>query len=78
VIVNVGGRQVGIIVEEVLRKDEIVIKGLGEYLRNIKLFSGATIAPDGSPILLIEVSRLIAADAQDQGFVSSGVAGRFD
>ncbi|HET7841415.1 MAG TPA: response regulator, partial [Terriglobia bacterium] len=65
VIVNVAGRQVGIVVEEVLRKDEIVIKGLGEYLRNIKLFSGATIAPDGSPILLIDVDRLVAVEARD-------------
>ncbi|HUS20205.1 MAG TPA: chemotaxis protein CheA, partial [Terriglobales bacterium] len=37
VIVNVGGRQVGIVVEEVIRKDEIVIKNLGEYLRNVKM-----------------------------------------
>ncbi len=72
VIVNVSGRQVGVIVEEVLRKDEIVIKGLGEYLRNIKLFSGATIAPDGSPILLIEVSRLVAMDEVEQSLVYSG------
>lgn len=63
VIVNVAGRQVGIVVEEVLRKDEIVIKNLGEYLRNVKLFPGATIAPDGSLILLIDVNRLIAGEA---------------
>ncbi len=63
VIVNTGGRQVGIIVEEVLRKDEIVIKNLGEYLRNVKLFPGATIAPDGSLILMIDVNRLIAGEA---------------
>ncbi|MFB3813872.1 MAG: Hpt domain-containing protein [Terriglobales bacterium] len=63
VIVNVAGRQVGIIVEEVLRKDEIVIKNLGEYLRNVKLFPGATIAPDGSLILLVDVNRLIAGEA---------------
>lgn len=77
VIVNVSGRQVGIIVEEVLRKDEIVIKGLGEFMRNIKLFSGATIAPDGSPILLIEVSRLVGADAQEQGLISASMIPQF-
>jgi chemosensory pili system protein ChpA (sensor histidine kinase/response regulator) len=71
VIVNVSGRQVGIIVEEVLRKDEIVIKGLGEYLRNVKLFSGATIAPDGSPILLIDVYRLVSMDGQEQPLLSA-------
>lgn len=63
VIVNVAGRQVGVVVEEVLRKDEIVIKSLGEYLRNLKLFPGATIAPDGSLILLIDVNRLVAGEA---------------
>jgi chemosensory pili system protein ChpA (sensor histidine kinase/response regulator) len=63
VIVNVAGRQVGIVVEEVIRKDEIVIKNLGEYLRNVKLFPGATIAPDGSLILLVDVNRLIAGES---------------
>jgi chemosensory pili system protein ChpA (sensor histidine kinase/response regulator) len=63
VLVNVAGRQVGIVVEEVLRKDEIVIKNLGEYLRNMKMFPGATIAPDGSLILLVDVNRLIAGEA---------------
>jgi chemosensory pili system protein ChpA (sensor histidine kinase/response regulator) len=63
VIVNVAGRQVGIVVEEVLRKDEIVIKNLGEYLRNVKLFPGATIAPDGSLILLVDINRLIVGES---------------
>jgi chemosensory pili system protein ChpA (sensor histidine kinase/response regulator) len=63
VIVSVAGRQVGIIVEEVSRKDEIVIKNLGQYLRNVKLFPGATIALDGSLILLIDVNRLIAGES---------------
>ncbi|HEY6272939.1 MAG TPA: response regulator [Terriglobales bacterium] len=63
VIVNVAGRQVGVVVEDVVRKDEIVIKNLGEYLRNVKMFPGATIAPDGSLILLIDVNRLVAGEA---------------
>jgi chemosensory pili system protein ChpA (sensor histidine kinase/response regulator) len=63
VIVNVAGRQVGLVVEDVVRKDEIVIKSLGEYLRNLKMFPGATIAPDGSLILLIDVNRLVAGES---------------
>jgi chemosensory pili system protein ChpA (sensor histidine kinase/response regulator) len=63
VLVNVGGRQVGVVVEEVLRKDEIVIKNLGEYLRHVKMFPGATIAPDGSLILLVDVNRLIMGES---------------
>jgi len=66
VLVNVAARQVGIVVEEVIRKDEIVIKNLGEYLRNMKMFPGATIAPDGSLILLVDVNRLVAGEAVER------------
>ena len=66
VLVNIGGRQVGVVVEEVLRKDEIVIKNLGEYLRNVKLFPGVTIAPDGSLILLVDLNRLVAGEAMEK------------
>jgi chemosensory pili system protein ChpA (sensor histidine kinase/response regulator) len=66
VIVKVAGRHVGVVVEEVLGKDEIVIKNLGDYLRRVKLFPGTTIASDGSLILLIDLNRLTSADAADR------------
>jgi chemosensory pili system protein ChpA (sensor histidine kinase/response regulator) len=77
VIANVAGRQVGIVVEEVLRKDEIVIKNLGEYLRNVKMFPGSTIAPDGSLILLIDVNRLVVGESiEHRPLMTSGMAAR--
>ncbi len=77
VIVSVAGRSVGVIIDEVLRKDEIVIKNLGEYLRNVKLFPGATIAPDGSLILLIDVNRLVAGEAiERRPLMTSATAAR--
>ena len=66
VVANTGSRQVGLIVEEVLGKDEIVIKNLGEYLRRVKLFPGTTIAPDGSLILLIDLNRLVATEPTER------------
>jgi chemosensory pili system protein ChpA (sensor histidine kinase/response regulator) len=62
VVANAGNHQIGLVVEEVLGKDEIVIKNLGEYLRRVKLFPGTTIAPDGSLILLIDLNRMVAAE----------------
>jgi len=62
VVANAGSHQIGLVVEEVLGKDEIVIKNLGEYLRRVKLFPGTTIAPDGSLILLIDLNRMVAAE----------------
>ena len=63
VIVNVSGRQIGVIVEDVIRQDEIVVKNLGDYLRNVKLFPGATIAPDGTLILLVDLNRLLVGES---------------
>ncbi|HWG58123.1 MAG TPA: response regulator [Candidatus Acidoferrales bacterium] len=66
VIVKVAGKHVGVVVEEVLGKDEIVIKNLGDYLRRVKLFPGTTIASDGSLILLIDLNRLVSAGTAER------------
>ena len=66
VVANAGNRQIGLVVEEVVGKDEIVIKNLGEYLRRVKLFPGTTIAPDGSLILLIDLNRMVAAEPTER------------
>jgi len=77
VLVSVAGRSVGVVVDEVVRRDEIVIKNLGEYLRNVKLFPGATIAPDGSLILLIDVNRLVAGESiEKRPLMTSATAAR--
>ncbi len=75
VLVRVANRQVGIVVEEVLGKDEIVIKSLGTYLRRVKLFPGATIAPDGSLILLIDLNRLVDSGTPERRALGPGAAG---
>jgi chemosensory pili system protein ChpA (sensor histidine kinase/response regulator) len=66
VVANAGDHQIGLVVEEVLGKDEIVIKNLGDYLRRVKLFPGTTIAPDGSLILLIDLNRMVATELGDR------------
>ena len=71
VIAKVAGKHVGVVVEEVLGKDEIVIKNLGEFLRRVKLFPGTTIASDGSLILLVDLNRLVSADAVEARSIAS-------
>jgi chemosensory pili system protein ChpA (sensor histidine kinase/response regulator) len=66
VVANAGSRQIGLVVEEVIGKDEIVIKNLGEYLRRVKLFPGTTIAPDGSLILLIDLNRMVSTEPSER------------
>ncbi len=74
VVANAGTRQVGVVVEEVLGKDEIVIKNLGEYLRRVKLFPGTTIAPDGSLILLLDLNRMVASEPSERRAVQASAS----
>ncbi len=74
VVANAGNRQIGVVVEEVLGKDEIVIKNLGEYLRRVKLFPGTTIAPDGSLILLIDLNRMVSSEPNERRAVQASAS----
>lgn len=74
VVANAGSRQVGLVVEEVIGKDEIVIKNLGEYLRRVKLFPGTTIASDGSLILLIDLNRMVSTEPNDRRAVQASAS----
>ena len=74
VVANADNRQVGLLVEEVLGKDEIVIKNLGEYLRRVKLFPGTTIAPDGSLILLLDLNRMIASEPSERKSIQASAS----
>ena len=74
VVANVDNRQIGLVVEEVLGKDEIVIKSLGEYLRRVKLFPGTTIAPDGSLILLLDLNRMVAVEPNERKTIAASAA----
>jgi chemosensory pili system protein ChpA (sensor histidine kinase/response regulator) len=74
VVANADNRQVGLVVEEVLGKDEIVIKSLGEYLRRVKLFPGTTIAPDGSLIMLLDLNRMIASEPTERKSIQASAS----
>ncbi len=54
VILQDGDKRLGLIVDRLLERQEIVIKPLGAYLHDLKGISGATIMGDGSVILILE------------------------
>ncbi len=59
VVVSVDGEKMGIIVDNLIGEQEIVIKGLGDYLGRVPGFVGATILGDGKVALIIDVRSLI-------------------
>jgi len=57
--VGLGVKRVGLVVEELLGQQEIVIKSLGDYLGSISGIAGSTIMGDGKVIMIIDVAQLL-------------------
>ncbi len=58
VIIKVGDRRLGLVVEDLLERQEVVIKSLGEYLGDQPGISGATIMGDGSVVLILDPNEI--------------------
>ncbi len=59
VVVAVAEKKIGLIVDRLIGREEVVIKSLGNYLTNIKSISGATIMGDGSVTLILDVASVV-------------------
>lgn len=59
VILGIGEKQVGILVDRLHGQEEIVLKSMGEYLRGTEGISGACINGDGNVILVLDVAGLV-------------------
>jgi two-component system chemotaxis sensor kinase CheA len=58
VIVDINNEKVGLVVDNLIGKQEIVIKTLVGMLRDTKYFSGATILGDGRVILILDAAAV--------------------
>ncbi|MDR2050297.1 MAG: chemotaxis protein CheA [Deltaproteobacteria bacterium] len=58
VVIQDNDRRLGLVVDRLLERQEIVIKPLGSYLGDLKGISGATIMGDGSVILIMDPHEL--------------------
>jgi two-component system chemotaxis sensor kinase CheA len=59
VIVKKADKLAGLIVDELMGQQEIVIKSLGKYISKCKFISGATILGDGEVALILDANVLI-------------------
>lgn len=59
VIIQKGDKKAGLVVDQLIGQQEIVIKSLGKHLNNNKLLSGATILGDGEVALILDVNTLL-------------------
>ena len=59
IIIDTGGKRVGLCVEEIVGQQQVVIKSLKKNYRQVKELAGATILGDGSVALIIDVPGLV-------------------
>ena len=59
VIVKKGDKLAGLVIDDMIGQQEIVIKSLGKYIRQCKFISGATILGDGEVALILDANALI-------------------
>jgi chemotaxis protein histidine kinase CheA len=70
VVLQAEGQQFGLVVDDILDTEEIVVKPLGKQLKGISAYSGATIMGDGRIALILDVLGLaqrsqVIAEARD-------------
>jgi len=72
VVLGVGEKKVGIIVDKLLGELEIVIKSLGDYLGKAPCISGATILGDGQVALIVDVRSLVREIGVEEAVYAAG------
>jgi two-component system, chemotaxis family, sensor kinase CheA len=66
VVVSTGSQEVGLVVDELLGQEEVVIKPLADYLRMESGFGGATILGDGGISLILDIAELVKMATENQ------------
>ena len=77
-VLQVGERQFGLVVDTIKDTQEIVVKPLWKQLKGIALFSGATIMGDGKVALILDVPAIaqrarVVAEAQEQALIEEDI-----
>ncbi len=63
IITQLGNRMVGLVTDQVVGQEEVVIKPLGAMLQGLPGFAGSTITGDGGIALILDVQSLLKARA---------------
>ena len=59
IVVEIGGKSVGLFVDDIVGQQETVIKGLSSYLGSSRGISGCTILGDGTVSLILDIPDLV-------------------
>jgi chemosensory pili system protein ChpA (sensor histidine kinase/response regulator) len=61
-VLGMAEKRLALMVEDIMGREEIVVKSLGDYLKSLRMFSGATISGDGNVRLILNVNALFGEE----------------
>ncbi|MBI5454645.1 MAG: chemotaxis protein CheA [Deltaproteobacteria bacterium] len=68
VLIGIGEKRFGILVDRLHGQEEIVMKSMGEYLKGTEGIAGACITGDGNVILILDLAGLLQAVQRSYAF----------
>ncbi|MEO7001961.1 MAG: response regulator [Ktedonobacterales bacterium] len=58
-LINAGRQQIGLVIDGIVRQQEVVSKPLGSHLRDVPGVAGATVLGNGQVVLILELTQLL-------------------
>jgi chemosensory pili system protein ChpA (sensor histidine kinase/response regulator) len=73
-ILGTADKRLALMVEDITGREEIVVKSLGDYLKGLKLFSGATLSGEGNVRLILNIASFFGEESLVASKASIGIA----
>ncbi len=70
VIIGVGEKRFGLLVDELCGQEEIVMKSMGEYMKGTEGVAGASITGDGKVVLILDAASALLSQEQRPAMAS--------
>lgn len=74
IVVDAGGQQAAILVDQLLLAREVVVKSLGAMFRRVRGITGATILGDGGIVLIVNTPELLGGAQTEPGHAAGRIA----
>lgn len=73
-ILGTADKRLALMVEDITGREEIVVKSLGDYLKGLKLFSGATLSGEGNVRLILNIASFFGEESLVASKASIGIS----
>ncbi len=68
VLISENDSKTGLVVDQIIGENQVVIKSLGSYYKNVATFSGASVLGDGTVALIMDIPKLISSQLKSEIF----------